>query len=840
MVFKASWLWLLCILYSSQIYTMQGDESPQKCELNRRLLEAATRGSVQDVLAALEAGADKYAIERDYVREEEVRSALNLACNLRILPHYYETIVHRAARLGHISLLKSLLERGMDPNIFYPCTPLFVAFCSKQQEAARLLIQHKSRLDLRIHFNSLLHEAIWLGWGSVVEALLELGVDPGALEDIYRYKKISALSFAERKNHEEKYIKKYIAQDPEAKKIVNLLVTYGAVSYDKNGKNKQDIQLVDTLFKHNLFIKAVLQDDTEKLFVLLLMFYITRGEHQRALRLAERAQLYCSCRIIRTIFNIEKTGEFLVVRAQKLNNTLAHVLSYLFQVASRTRDRNLEQEQRWLAQESYIGILPEQYQAVLLGRNLEEIYQELSLAFNAALLGKKRRCAFLFLRELSPDISVTQALACLVARLRQDFLNTERNTNIELKIIELFMHAPAEIIARFASVIEALVPTEQKLLYYAVRFGRTSFVRRLLEKGNVQAHKRFSQHETLLHKAARHDNRTLSQLLITYGADEDAINIEGISPLYRACTYGNIPVARLLLSYGAQLPMLSSEVVVVDDAISRLLCLYGALFTDEEIERLFENILIRAALMNNKEEFIAFRVLEFIIKGEYKNACELVIKNSPYALKEQAERLETSLAYYYKIFKQVFLQPTHYQDDCLELIKELNSIFCGATINNSKLEQLCKQLDNYSTAVDYALYNQVLGIAQSRIYLSYGAALSYAVGAASLESVEFLLSCLKGPVNHSLETITAILRRIENLSLDYMSHRAKILYNRYRLVQSSILDYQALFYKRLFKSTHTPQDAENLEDRSAVLPELPQEIWRYVVIMLFAIKLLES
>ena len=64
---------------------------------------------------------------------------------------------------------------------------------------------------------------------------------------------------------------------------------------------------------------------------------------------------------------------------------------------------------------------------------------------------------------------------------------------------------------------------------------------------------RFSGIMTVLHYACEHDNPVYVQLLIEHGADVNARNYKGVTPLMFAATSANPPIISLLLAHGARI-----------------------------------------------------------------------------------------------------------------------------------------------------------------------------------------------------------------------------------------------------------------------------------------------
>lgn len=64
---------------------------------------------------------------------------------------------------------------------------------------------------------------------------------------------------------------------------------------------------------------------------------------------------------------------------------------------------------------------------------------------------------------------------------------------------------------------------------------------------------------TALHVAAQFGEFDVAQLLIDFGADVDAPDLEGNSPLHYASSWGNLTVVRLLIELGCQHSVKNNE-----------------------------------------------------------------------------------------------------------------------------------------------------------------------------------------------------------------------------------------------------------------------------------------
>jgi ankyrin repeat protein len=86
----------------------------------------------------------------------------------------------------------------------------------------------------------------------------------------------------------------------------------------------------------------------------------------------------------------------------------------------------------------------------------------------------------------------------------------------------------------------------------AAFFGHDEIARLLIENGaDVNAASRNGQHVTPLHAAVAHRNAPLARTLLARGADPDAVQTAGFTPLAGAAFLGDREMVELLLGFGA-------------------------------------------------------------------------------------------------------------------------------------------------------------------------------------------------------------------------------------------------------------------------------------------------
>ncbi|XP_035664679.1 protein fem-1 homolog A-like [Branchiostoma floridae] len=130
---------------------------------NEYLLNAAEKGSLQDVKKALKAGAD---IDFDHVYSESVSSG---------------TALYNASRMGHVDVVKLLLRKGASvaKRVKTSFAPLHAAAYEGRTEVVDLLVQHGATVDIRDGFmNTPLHATCCEKHVDTVRRLIELGARP--------------------------------------------------------------------------------------------------------------------------------------------------------------------------------------------------------------------------------------------------------------------------------------------------------------------------------------------------------------------------------------------------------------------------------------------------------------------------------------------------------------------------------------------------------------------------------------------------------------------------------------------------------------------------------------
>ncbi len=87
---------------------------------------------------------------------------------------------------------------------------------------------------------------------------------------------------------------------------------------------------------------------------------------------------------------------------------------------------------------------------------------------------------------------------------------------------------------------------ECRNLLDAVRRNNLDLVREFLNRGELVTQRNINE-ETVLHLAARGGSKQIVKLLLEWGADVNAVNDAGWTPLYSAVYIGHCAVAEMLI-----------------------------------------------------------------------------------------------------------------------------------------------------------------------------------------------------------------------------------------------------------------------------------------------------
>jgi ankyrin repeat protein len=110
----------------------------------------------------------------------------------------------------------------------------------------------------------------------------------------------------------------------------------------------------------------------------------------------------------------------------------------------------------------------------------------------------------------------------------------------------------ASLLAEDPSLVNAWTSDGFQPLGLACFFGRRDAARLLLARGGeLNAHSRNTMRVTALHAALAGPTPDVANWLIDAGADVNAVQQDGVTPLHEAALIGNVELVRLLLARGA-------------------------------------------------------------------------------------------------------------------------------------------------------------------------------------------------------------------------------------------------------------------------------------------------
>ena len=127
------------------------------------------------------------------------------------------------------------------------------------------------------------------------------------------------------------------------------------------------------------------------------------------------------------------------------------------------------------------------------------------------------------------------------------------------KVLEEGNHGEAENLIKERVNVNSEDEWGDTPLYIASFLGYVELVEELIMNGadvNIKGGARLEKEglglcETALHGAARRGHEEIAEMLINAGANVNAQDKNGCTPLYRACVYGHEEVVEMLLEKGA-------------------------------------------------------------------------------------------------------------------------------------------------------------------------------------------------------------------------------------------------------------------------------------------------
>lgn len=188
--------------------------------------------------------------------------------------------------------------------------------------------------------------------------------------------------------------------------------------------------------------------------------------------------------------------------------------------------------------------------------------------------------------QLFEAASNVQTLRTLIGRVQTNInvKNADEMTALHLAIEAQDAHC-VEALLEHGADVEAVDPHDRRPLFIAVRQRQFEAVRIILDQGALTD--TMSQGHTPIHEAAIQGDVDIMELLLSHGADVNALSWDDKQPLFYAVHFGNVEVVKVLLSHEADPNFFSSYAAEKDEPPT---CLHLAAAKD--------NVEIMAALLD--------------------------------------------------------------------------------------------------------------------------------------------------------------------------------------------------------------------------------------------------
>ena len=155
------------------------------------------------------------------------------------------------------------------------------------------------------------------------------------------------------------------------------------------------------------------------------------------------------------------------------------------------------------------------------------------------------------------------------------------------------------------------VPDESLILFYtAIANNKVRQVHQMLEENARLVNYKNERHETALHIAThRKTDPSICELLLDYGADVNALNFWGQSPLHHAAMHGSVVAIKVLLHHGAITPKITDC-----NGYNALHCLVSNsdLYSNEWVD-MFDTLIAAGIDINSQTRF-GYHVLHRVAK----------------------------------------------------------------------------------------------------------------------------------------------------------------------------------------------------------------------------------
>ena len=122
-----------------------------------------------------------------FKKYENAKLLIENGAKLDLFTNYGASALHRASQVGALDVIELLLENDADINIVNEAniTPLMQAVMIKCKESTELLLKHGAKIEIKDnHYGrTALHKASILGYGDIVQLLINAGADVNVLDN---------------------------------------------------------------------------------------------------------------------------------------------------------------------------------------------------------------------------------------------------------------------------------------------------------------------------------------------------------------------------------------------------------------------------------------------------------------------------------------------------------------------------------------------------------------------------------------------------------------------------------------------------------------------------------
>ncbi|GFS92088.1 ankyrin-3 [Nephila pilipes] len=484
------------------------------------------------------------------------------------------TPLHTAAQYGHLEVAKTLIQNGADVNAktLLDETPLHCAAHSGIKEIVELLLNHKAEVNASmLNIYQPLSHAAEAGHVAVAELLLKHNADVNIKTDFGQ----SPLHFASQNGHLE---------------FVELLLNHGALINQKNKNNnnftalhysssKGHFEIVKLLIEKGADLEAKESHDLTPLQVAILKEHYNVAE----ILIAKGADLSSKDKFGSTALHIaahkghEKLSYLLIskradIKAKDNNKaTPIHIMvsNKLSELLIKCK-ANIEFVDSYGYTTLHLGALNGNLKFVIYclenGCNMNAKTISGLTALHLAVQGNHQNVVIYLIDKGAEtnvkDINGHSALTIAAMNNCQNITRIliEKTESVSQDQIESLCSAAIEghhdIVNIMLTVCIFDIHTLQEnydLLHGAAENGHMNVVKVLLENGFDVNAEREDIVMTPLHAAVLHDHWETAQILLLKGANPNAQNQYGRTPLHYAAERGNLDLVECLLDENADI-----------------------------------------------------------------------------------------------------------------------------------------------------------------------------------------------------------------------------------------------------------------------------------------------